>query len=92
VPAASSEPIGVTTRTTGGRVRGQLPVKGSDQPVADPEAFARDANAESWVFLCGEEFAAMDVGMSYAQVQAAVPQSTNIIADPPRPRGASLRD
>ena len=54
-------------------------------PIADPEAFARDANAESWIFLCGEEFAAMDVGMSYAQVQAAVPQSTNIVADPPQP-------
>ena len=53
-------------------------------PIADPEAFARDAGAASWLFLCGEEFAAMDGGMSYAQVQAAVPESENIISDPPR--------
>jgi hypothetical protein len=53
-------------------------------PIADPEDFARDAKAASWLFLCGEEFAAMDGGMSYAQVQAAVPESENIISDPPR--------
>ena len=52
--------------------------------IADPAAFAKDAGAESWLFLCGEEFAAMDGGMSYAQVQSAVPKSENIIADPPR--------
>ena len=52
--------------------------------IADPEAFARDANAASWLFLCGEEFAAMDGGMSYASVQAAVAQSANIVSDPPR--------
>jgi hypothetical protein len=53
-------------------------------PIADPAAFARDASAASWLFLCGEEFAAMDGGMSYADVQAAVTESVNIIADPPR--------
>jgi hypothetical protein len=52
--------------------------------IADPEAFARDANAESWLFLCGEEFAAMEGGMSYADVEAAVGQSLNIVSDPPR--------
>jgi hypothetical protein len=52
--------------------------------IADPEAFARDANAASWLFLCGEEFAAMDGGMSYASVQAAVAQSVNVVSDPPR--------
>jgi len=52
--------------------------------IADPEAFARDAHAASWLYLCGEEFAAMDGGMSYEQVQAAVPESVNIVADPPR--------
>lgn len=52
--------------------------------IADPEAFAREAGAASWLFLCGEEFAAMDGGMSYSQVQAAVPESENIISDPPR--------
>jgi hypothetical protein len=53
-------------------------------PIADPEAFARDAGAASWLYLCGDEFAAMDGGMAYAQVQAAVPESENIVSDPPR--------
>jgi len=52
--------------------------------ISDPEAFARDADAASWLFLCGEEFAAMDGGMSYADVEAAVSQSVNVVADPPR--------
>jgi hypothetical protein len=52
--------------------------------IADPAAFAEDAAAASWLYLCGEEFAAMDGGMSYAQVQSAVPESVNLIADPPR--------
>lgn len=53
-------------------------------PIADPKAFARDANAASWLFLCGEEFAAMEGGMSYADVEGAVPESANIVSDPPR--------
>jgi hypothetical protein len=53
--------------------------------IADPEEFARGAAAASWLYLCGDEFAGMDGGMSYAQVQAAVPQSENIISDPPAP-------
>ena len=52
--------------------------------VTDPVALAKDANAESWLFLCGEEFAAMDEGISYADVQAAVDTSVNIVSDPPR--------
>ena len=52
--------------------------------IADPAAFARDAGAASWLFLCGDEFAAMDGGMSYAQVQDAVPVSENVVSDPPR--------
>ena len=51
--------------------------------IADPEGFARDAHAASWLFLCGEEFAGMEGGMSYASVQAAVPASANIVSDPP---------
>ena len=53
--------------------------------IADPDAFARDAGAASWLFLCGEAFATMEGGMSYAQVQAAVAESENIVADPPHP-------
>jgi hypothetical protein len=36
------------------------------------------------LFLCGEEFAATDGGMSYADVEAAVDVSANIVSDPPR--------
>ena len=53
--------------------------------IADPAAFAKDAGAASWLYLCGEEFAEMEGGMSYADVQAAVPQAINLVADPPRP-------
>ncbi len=53
-------------------------------PIANPEAFAKDAGAASWLYLCGTEFASMDGGMSYEQVQAAVPESENIVSDPPR--------
>ena len=52
--------------------------------IADPAAFAREADAASWLYLCGEEFASMDGGMSYADVQAAVPESVNVVSDPPR--------
>jgi hypothetical protein len=52
--------------------------------IGDPSAFALEARAASWLYLCGEEFAAMEGGMSYAEVQAAVPRSENLIADPPR--------
>ena len=53
--------------------------------IADPAAFAKETGAASWLYLNGEEFAAMEGGMSYADVQAAVPESANLIADPPRP-------
>jgi hypothetical protein len=52
------------------------------EAITDPETFARDAGAASWLFLCGEEFAASG-GLSFAQVQAAVPESENIVSDPP---------
>ena len=52
--------------------------------IADPEAFARDADAASWLFLCGEEFAAMEAGMSYASVEASVAESANVVSDPPQ--------
>src|SRR5579863_3008097 len=51
--------------------------------IADPVAFARDAKAASWLYLCGEAFAEMEGGMSYADVEAAVEQSMNIVSDPP---------
>jgi hypothetical protein len=51
--------------------------------IEDPAAFARDADAKSWLYLCGEAFASMDGGMAYAEVQEAVETSTNIVSDPP---------
>jgi hypothetical protein len=51
--------------------------------IADPEEFARDAGAASWLFLCGEEFGEMEGGISYEQVRAAVPESANVVSDPP---------
>jgi hypothetical protein len=58
--------------------------------IDDPAAFARRAGASSWLFLCGEEFATMDGGMSFADVQAAVPQSANVVSDPPHPLDMDL--
>jgi hypothetical protein len=52
--------------------------------VGDPQAFAREHGAAAWLYLCGEEFAAMENGMSYDDVRAAVPQSANVVSDPPR--------
>ena len=53
--------------------------------ISDPAAYARQVGAASWLFLCGQEFAAVEGGMSFADVQSAVSASTNLIADPPRP-------
>jgi hypothetical protein len=53
--------------------------------IADPTAFANDAGAASWLYLCGEEFAGMEGGMSFVEVQSAVQISVNLVADPPRP-------
>ena len=40
--------------------------------IADPTAFARDANAASWLFLCGEEFAALYAGLRAGATPAQV--------------------
>jgi hypothetical protein len=53
--------------------------------IPDPDAFARENGAESWLFLCGEDFASMEGGMSYADVERAVPVSANVVSDPPTP-------
>jgi hypothetical protein len=52
--------------------------------VADPSAFAQERRAASWLYLNGEEFAAMEGGISYAQVERAVERSANVVSDPPR--------
>jgi hypothetical protein len=53
--------------------------------IEDPEGFARERGAASWLYLCGEEFASAEGGMSYADVQRAVPESANVVSDPPAP-------
>jgi hypothetical protein len=58
--------------------------------IPDPEEFARKRGAASWLYLCGEEFASMDGGMSYADVQRAVPESANVVSDPPTPLNMDL--
>jgi hypothetical protein len=55
--------------------------------VTDPEAFAQEADAASWLYLCGEQLAEVEGGMSYDDVQAAVPESINIVSD-----GATVMD
>jgi hypothetical protein len=58
--------------------------------IVDPEAFARERGAASWLYLCGEEFASMEGGMSYADVQRSVPVSANVVSDPPMPLDLDL--
>ena len=58
--------------------------------IADPEAFARENGAASWLYLCGEEFASVEGGMSYADVERAVPVSANVVSDPPTPLDLEL--
>src|ERR1700759_5848331 len=58
--------------------------------LADPETFAREKGAASWLYLCGEEFASMEGGMSYAAVERAVPVSANVVSDPPTPLDLDL--
>jgi hypothetical protein len=58
--------------------------------IADPTAFAREKDAASWLYLCGEEFASVEGGMSYADVERAVPVSANVVSDPPTPLDLDL--
>jgi hypothetical protein len=52
--------------------------------IEAPTAYAEEAGAASWLYLCGPEFADMENGMSYEQVQGAVAHAANVISDPPR--------
>jgi hypothetical protein len=58
--------------------------------IVDPKAFGHQSGAASWLYLCGEEFASMDGGMSYADVEEAVPLSENVVSDPPTPLDLDL--
>jgi hypothetical protein len=75
----------VTSDTeTAGAFQSPTDLKHNRGLIADPAAFAQEAGAASWLYMCGEEFASMEGGMSYDDVQEAVPKSVNLIADPPR--------
>jgi hypothetical protein len=54
------------------------------EKIANPSAFAQERNAASWLYLCGAEFASMEGGMAYAQVEQAVDRAANVVSDPPR--------
>lgn len=58
--------------------------------VHDPVAYAREREAASWLYLCGEAFASTEGGMSYADVRRAVPVSANVVSDPPTPLNLDL--
>jgi hypothetical protein len=58
--------------------------------IPDPEAFASEHDAASWLYLCGEEFASMEGGISYADVERSVPVSANVVSDPPTPLDLDL--
>ena len=58
--------------------------------IADPVAFAKERGAASWLYLCGEEFASVEGGMSYADVERAVPVCANVVSDPPTPLDLDL--
>lgn len=58
--------------------------------IVDPSAFARAHQAASWLYLNGEEFASMEGGMSFTQVQEAVGSAANVVTDPPRVLDLSL--
>ena len=52
--------------------------------IQNPATYLKNAGCNSWLYLVGEEFAKMEGGMSYDQVQAATAHSVNVISDPPR--------
>jgi hypothetical protein len=58
--------------------------------ISDPRALARERGAASWLYLCGDDFASTEGGMSYAAVEAAVPVSANVVSDPPTPLDLDL--
>jgi hypothetical protein len=52
--------------------------------IKDPSTYLKERGCVSWLSLVGEEFAKMDDGISYHQIQATTPYCANVISDPPR--------
>lgn len=53
------------------------------EAIKDPATFFKEKSSLSWLCLTGEEFAKMENGISYEQVQAVTPHCINVISDPP---------
>lgn len=51
--------------------------------ITDPTTYFKQSGCASWLCLTGEEFAQMENGMSFQQVQESTHNSINIISDPP---------
>jgi hypothetical protein len=60
----------------------QLPedLKYNDGFVKDPRSYIKERGCQSWLYLVGEEFASMENGMSYQQVQEATAHSAKLSA------------
>ena len=56
----------------------------NEGPITDPTSYFKESGCESWLCLTGEEFAKMESGMSFKQVQESTHNSINIISDPPK--------
>jgi hypothetical protein len=52
--------------------------------IQHPESYLNEVGCVSWLSLTGEEFALMECGMSFEQVQKATSHSLNVVSDPPR--------
>ena len=51
--------------------------------IKDPVTYLKESGCVSWLSLVGDEFAKMENGISYQQVQEATPYSANVVSDPP---------
>jgi len=55
----------------------------NNESIKHPATFFKESHCKSWLCLTGEEFAKMENGISFQQVQAAAPVTINIVSDPP---------
>lgn len=55
----------------------------NEGPITDPKAYFEQSGCKSWLCLTGEEFANMENGISFRQVQESTHNCINIVSDPP---------
>ena len=60
--------------------------------ITDPSAYFQQSGCESWLCLTGEEFAKMENGMSFQQVQESTQNCINIVSDPPKTLNLDLAE